>query len=96
MIARVLALLALVLACVWSQSSQAENPVVQTSFTADPAPLVHKGVVYLYTGHDEDDARDFKMRNWRLYSSTDMSNWTDKGVVASLATFPWAMQDNDA
>lgn len=96
MIARVLALLALVQACVWSQPSQAENPVVQTSFTADPAPLVHKGVVYLYTGQDEDEARDFKMRNWRLYTSTDMSNWTDKGVVASLATFPWAVQDNDA
>src|SRR5436190_1119159 len=59
MIARMLSLLALVLACVWPQPTQAENPIIQTSFTADPAPLVHKGVVYLYTGQDEDDARDF-------------------------------------
>ena len=33
----------------------AQNPVVQTIYTADPAPLVHEGAVYLYTGHDEDD-----------------------------------------
>lgn len=76
--------------------ARAENPIIQTHFTADPAPMVHKGVVYLYTSHDEDDAQGFKMRDWRLYTSTDLSNWTDKGVVASLATFPWAVQDNDA
>ena len=66
----------------------AENPIVQTRFTADPAPLVHDGTVYLYTSHDEDDADGFKMLDWRLYSSTDMANWTDRGVVASLKTFP--------
>jgi len=53
--------------------------IVQTRFTADPAPMVHDGVVYLYTSHDEDDADGFKMVDWRLYSSTDMVNWTDRG-----------------
>ncbi len=76
--------------------ARADNPVVQTSFTADPAPLVHNGVVYLYTGHDEDDATNFKMLDWMCYTSTDMVNWTDRGKVASLATFPWAVQENDA
>ena len=76
--------------------AQADNPIVQTIFTADPAPLVHDGVVYLYTSHDEDDAEGFKMLDWRLYSGTDMVNWTDRGVVASLKTFPWAVQTNDA
>jgi hypothetical protein len=74
----------------------ASDPIIQTRFTADPAPLVHDGVVYLYTSHDEDDATGFKMLDWRLYSSTDMVNWTDRGVVASLKTFPWAVQSNDA
>jgi len=77
-------------------AAQADNPIIQTRFTADPAPLVHDGVVYLYTSHDEDDAEGFKMLDWRLYSSTDMVNWTDRGVVASLKTFPWAVQTNDA
>jgi arabinoxylan arabinofuranohydrolase len=74
----------------------AQNPIVQTNFTADPAPLVYKGTVYLYTSHDEDDASEFKMLNWKLYTSTDMANWTDHGIIASLATFPWAVQSNDA
>jgi arabinoxylan arabinofuranohydrolase len=74
----------------------AENPIIQTNFTADPAPLVYNGTVYLYTSHDEDDATGFKMLNWKLYTSADMVNWTDHGTVASLAIFPWAMQSNDA
>jgi len=77
-------------------TSRAENPIIQTNFTADPAPLVYNGVVYLYTSHDEDDARGFQMHNWMLYTSTDMVNWTDHGIIASLATFPWAVQSNDA
>jgi len=74
----------------------AENPIIQTNFTADPAPLVYNGTVYLYTSHDEDDATGFHMLNWKLYSSTDMVNWTDHGTVASLATFPWAAQTDGA
>lgn len=76
--------------------AQADNPIIQTRFTADPAPLVHDGVVYLYTSHDEDDATGFKMLDWLLYTSTDMVNWTDRGAIASLKTFPWAVQTNDA
>jgi arabinoxylan arabinofuranohydrolase len=75
---------------------RAENPIVQTNYTADPAPLVYKGTVYLYTSHDEDDATGFHMLNWRLYTTIDMVNWTDHGTVASLATFPWAVKSNDA
>lgn len=88
--------IACAMAIVWPAAAGADNPVIQTRFTADPSPLVHDGVVYLYAGHDEDDAEGFKMLDWRLYSSTDMVNWTDRGVVASLKTFPWAVQDNDA
>lgn len=74
----------------------AQNPIVQTNFTADPAPLVYKDTVFLYTSHDEDDGVNFHMLDWKLYSSTDMANWTDRGTVASLKTFPWAVQTNDA
>lgn len=52
----------------------ADNPVVQTSFTADPAPMVYSNTVYLYTGHDEDDAKGFHMLDWKCYSSQDMVN----------------------
>ncbi len=80
--------------------SHGADPIVQTKFTADPAPFVHGGVVYLYTSHDEDDAGPgmgrFLMKDWQCYSSTDMVNWTDHGTIASLKTFPWAVQSNDA
>jgi arabinoxylan arabinofuranohydrolase len=60
-------------------AARADNPIVQTIYTADPAPLVHNGRVYVYTGHDEDGSTYFTMREWRVYSSADMVNWTDHG-----------------
>ena len=74
----------------------ADNPIIQTSFTADPAPMVYNDTVFLYTGHDEDDAMGFKMQNWLLYTSTDMVNWTDHGEIASLKSFKWVNTDNGA
>ncbi|MDR7276578.1 glycoside hydrolase family 43 protein [Catenuloplanes atrovinosus] len=73
--------------------ARADNPIVQTIYTADPAPLVHNGRVYLYTGHDEDGSTWFTMREWRAYSSADMVNWTDHGSPMSVATFSWASAD---
>jgi arabinoxylan arabinofuranohydrolase len=70
--------------------ARADNPIIQTIYTADPAPLVFNGRVYLYTGHDEDGSTNFTMREWRVWSSADMVNWTDHGSPLSLATFSWA------
>lgn len=72
---------------------RADNPIVQTIYTADPAPLVHDGVLYLYTTHDEDGSTWFTMNDWRCYSTTDMVNWTDHGVVFSLDDLSWANRD---
>lgn len=71
-------------------------PIIQTSYTADPAPMVHNDTVFLYTTHDEDDATGFKMYDWLLYTSTDMVNWTDHGAVASTRNFAWRSRDNGA
>src|SRR3954454_8570589 len=70
--------------------ARADNPIIQTIYTADPAPLVYNGRVYLYTGHDEDASTYFTMKEWRVWSSTDMVNWTDHGSPLNLATFTWA------
>lgn len=59
-----------------------QNPIIQTKFTADPAPIVWHDTVFLFTGHDEDNAFGFIMKDWLLYTSTDMVNWTDHGPVA--------------
>ncbi len=78
------------------KSLLAQNPIIQTKYTADPAPLIYHDTVFLYTSHDEDDAFGFKMQDWLLYTSTDMVNWTDNGVVASLKNFKWVNTDNGA
>ena len=90
------ACLALAVCGLASTVASAANPIIQTSFTADPAPLVIGDTVFLYTTHDEDDALEFKMVDWKLYTSKDMVNWTDHGTVADLSIFPWANQHNDA
>jgi len=71
----------------------ADNPIIQTVYTADPAPMVYNDTFYLYTGHDEDNSTNFTMKNWRCFSSTDMVNWTDHGSPLSLSTFTWAKSD---
>lgn len=79
-----------------AQNTIQQQPIIQTKYTADPAPMVHNDTVFLYTSHDEDDAMGFKMYDWLLYSSTDMVNWTEHGVVASLENFDWVPYDNGA
>jgi len=73
-------------------TASADNPLVQTIYTADPAPLIYNNTVYLFTGHDEDGSTNFNMRDWRLFTSSDMANWQDHGVVMNLATFSWASE----
>ena len=69
---------------------RAQNPFVQTWFTSDPAPMVHDGTMYVYTGHDEDGADFFWMQEWRVYSTKDMVNWQDHGSPLALESFSWA------
>ena len=79
-----------------AQNTVQQQPIIQTKYTADPAPMVYNDTVFLYTSHDEDDAMGFKMEDWLLYTSTDMVNWTEHGAVASLDNFDWVPYDNGA
>lgn len=72
------------------------NPVVQTWYTPDPAPMVYKDTLFLFVDHDEDDADYFYMKDWQLYSTTDLINWTYRGTPMSTATFTWARQGDKA
>ncbi len=69
--------------------SMAENPIVQTCFTTDPAPMVDGDRLYVYTGHDENGADFFWMQEWRVYSTDDMVNWTDHGSPLAIEDFSW-------
>jgi arabinoxylan arabinofuranohydrolase len=76
-------------------TSLADNPIVQTLYTADPAPMVYEETMYVFTGHDEDQLVNdfFTMNDWRVYSSTDMVNWTDHGSPLSYKSFSWSSGD---
>ena len=88
-------LLVFVITVLFFAYSNAQNPIVQTNYTADPAPMVHDGTVYLYTSHDEDETvrNFFSMNDWKCYSSKDMVNWTDHGTILSYTDFSWARGD---
>lgn len=72
------------------------KPISQTYNSADQLPIVYNNPLFLYIGHDEDDAYGFKMQNRLFYSSTDMVNWCVYGVVASLKKIKWGTLDNGA
>lgn len=69
----------------------AENPIVQTMYTADPSPLVVGDTLYVYTTRDElrESAIDdwSLMNEWRCFATKDMVNWTDMGQIAHAETF---------
>lgn len=87
--------LSIICAMFFSFACYADNPVVQTNYTADPAPMVYKDTCYLYTSHDEDTIVNnfFTMNDWRCYSSTDMVNWTDHGSPLAYTDFSWSKGD---
>ncbi|MFD2828216.1 glycoside hydrolase family 43 protein [Leeuwenhoekiella polynyae] len=75
---------------VFSYEVRAQNPIIQTYYTADPAPMVYGDRVYMYTTHDQDTASTFfRMYDWRAYSTDDMVNWTDHGKIFSLDDISW-------
>lgn len=79
--------------CAAAAALQAQNPIIQTAYTADPAPMVYNNRLYLYTSHDEDGSTWFTMNDWKLYSTDDMVNWTEHPMPLSYKTFEWAGGD---
>lgn len=75
-----------------SPALHAANPIIADLFTADPAPLVEGGTVYLYCGQDEakNDREGYRMNRWLCYSSTDMKDWKAEGSPLAPSDFAWA------
>ncbi len=72
----------------------AQNPIIHDQFTADPTARVFNGRLYLYPSHDipapEGQRQDwFCMADYHVFSSDDLTDWTDHGVVVSQENVPW-------
>ena len=64
---------ALITSLAMSCACFADNPIVQTIYTADPAPMVYKDTLYVYTGHDEDGVTIF--HHERLAGASRPRTW---------------------
>ena len=64
-------------------------------FTADPTARVFDGRVYVYPSHDipapagKARADWFCMEDYHVFSSTNLTDWTDHGVIVSQTGVPW-------
>lgn len=71
-------------------TGKARNPLVTHIFTADPNAVVYGDRVYLYVSHDVDGQDDYDMVDYRGFSSADMVNWQDHGVLIHSDDVAWA------
>jgi beta-xylosidase len=64
------------------------NPIIPDIGMSDPHLRVHDGRIWLFTGHDQDpDDETWVMPDWRIYSSTDLVDWREEGVIDPSATY---------
>jgi hypothetical protein len=82
-------------------AAEVQNPVVRDLYTADPTARVFRGKVYLYPSHDifppEGQRQDwFCMEDYHVFSSENLTEWTDHGVIVSQEKVPWGKADGYA
>lgn len=75
-------------------TAAAQNPVISGQFTADPTARVFNNKVYMYPSHDifppEGTRQDwFSMEDYHVFSSEDLVNWQDHGVIVTQNKVPW-------
>jgi beta-xylosidase len=67
------------------------NPVIRDKHTADPAVLVENDTLWLFAGHDAaGNQSGYVMKDWLLYSTTDMKHWTEYPSPLRVDDFKWA------
>ena len=77
----------------------AQNPIIRDQFTADPTARVFNGKVYLYPSHDivppTGQRQDwFCMEDYHVFSSENLTDWTDHGVIVTQNKVPWVRPDS--
>ena len=76
------------------------NPIINSQFTADPTARVFEGKIYMYPSHDipsvithVDGSAWFSMPDYHVFSSEDLTAWTDHGVILRQEDVPWGKPD---
>ncbi len=77
-----------------------QNPIIMDQYTADPSARVFEDQVYLYPSHDilaqEGRGRPgwFCMADYHVFSSSNLTGWTDHGVIVSQNKVDWVKPDS--
>lgn len=67
------------------------NPIIRDKHTADPAVMVEGDTLWLFAGHDAaGNQKGYVMKDWLLYSTTDMKHWTEHPSPLRIDDFKWA------
>ena len=76
-------------------SGLATNPLIMDQFTADPTARVFEGRFYVYPSHDipyspgRGRTNWFIMEDYHVFSSDNLTDWTDHGVILNQTNVPW-------
>ena len=78
---------------------QAQDPNIRDQFTADPTARVFEGKLYVYPSHDIPSPIDrlkewFCMADYHVFSSENLTDWTDHGVILSQENVPWVAPES--
>lgn len=80
----------LMLTCLSTMQVLAQNPFIKDQFTADPTARVFEGKMYVYPSHDVDCGTDwFCMKDYHVFSSENLVDWTDHGVILDQKDVAW-------
>ncbi len=70
----------------------AQKPVLP-DFHADPSARVFDDTLWIYPSHDIAGSTDWVMVDWHCFSSTNLVNWTDHGVIFGVDNLTWASKN---
>ena len=77
-----------------SSGASAQNPIISGQYSADPTARVFDGKLYLYPSHDIPSPIEklktwFCMADYHVFSSSNLTDWEDHGVIVSQDKVPW-------
>lgn len=89
--------------CAWvlvllhATAALATNPLIMDQFTADPTARVFEGKLYVYPSHDIKAPPGYKgkpnwfvMEDYHVFSSANLTDWEDHGVILRQTDVAWA------
>ena len=79
----------LLITILFSLNITAQKPILP-DFNADPSARVFGDTMWIYPSHDIAGSTYWDMLEWHCFSSTDLKNWDDHGVIFSVNDITWA------